>query len=396
MRLQWPRFSLKPEPDRAQDPCTARIGSTGDLNVLKAELGFPENTKVEIGNSCTGFLETMQKKKVERNSVLIGLSSKSDTANANKVSNLLATADARWWSVAGQAVKCGNYATDGIYSGMVVQYGADLPYLSYRGPTTGFLSQSVFCSRRSFVVDDLRRVRDAEPHMGTFPCVSDCALRTGVGRGGGYVAEWHAYPQETTGHYCRRFQEAMWPHILQDINSPQLQTLVILRNGLPPQIRQHVPMPTPDMTVGHMIEYILDAEIVAHAIQADAYVVEPQVPVDDAGLGEPQYEAGPIFPEDPIPAVPVYEVPAQEVGIEVEADDQDAADNMDAPEDQPEDPPIIDISSDDEDDGEEPDHEPGYGGWLDEDDPEEILYDDGDWDADSDSDASVITIEYTD
>ncbi|GMN66403.1 hypothetical protein TIFTF001_035464, partial [Ficus carica] len=52
----------------------------------------------------------MQKKKVERNSVLIGFSSSSDTANANKVSNLLATADARWWSMAGQAVKCGNYA----------------------------------------------------------------------------------------------------------------------------------------------------------------------------------------------------------------------------------------------------------------------------------------------
>ncbi|GMN66874.1 hypothetical protein TIFTF001_035932 [Ficus carica] len=144
-------FSLKPEPDRAQDPCTARIGSTGDLNMLKAELGFPQNTKTfsesalifkwnwisktvqEIGNSCTGFLETMQKKKVERNSVLIGFSSTSDTANANRVgldyglswkwtgrpnnsivarpvSNLLATADARWWSVAGQAVKCGNYA----------------------------------------------------------------------------------------------------------------------------------------------------------------------------------------------------------------------------------------------------------------------------------------------
>ncbi|GMN33052.1 hypothetical protein TIFTF001_048242 [Ficus carica] len=182
---------------------------------------------------------------------------------------------------------------------------------------------------------------------------------------------------------------------------PQLQTLVIIRNGLPPQIRQHVPMPTPDMTVGHAIEYILDAEIVTHAMQADAYVVEPQVPVDDAGLREPQYEVGPIFPEDPIPAVPVHEVPAQEAGIEVEADDQDAADNMDAPEDLPEDPPIIDISSDDEDDGDEPEHEPGYGGWLDEgdefeDDPEEILYDDGDWDADSDSDASLITIEYID
>ncbi|GMN65166.1 hypothetical protein TIFTF001_034239 [Ficus carica] len=77
----------------------------------------------------------------------------------------------------------------------------------------------------------------------------------------------------------------------------------------------------------------------------------------------------------------------------MEADDHDANDDMDAPED----PPIIDISSDDEDDGEEPEYEPGYEGWLDngdefEDDPEEILFDDGDWDADSNA-SSVVTIE---
>ncbi|GMN59402.1 hypothetical protein TIFTF001_028498 [Ficus carica] len=209
-----------------------------------------------------------------------------------------------------------------------------------------------------------------------------------------YVADWHAYPQESMGHYCRRFQEAMLPHIPQDIVSPGMQALVILRNGLPPQIRQHVPAPTPDMTVGHMIEYIMDAEVIVHAMQADTYVVEPQVPVDDAGIGEPMFEAGLAFSEDPIPVVPLQEVLAPE--DEIEADDHDVDYDMDAPED----PPIIDISSDDEDDGEEPEYEPGYGGWIDEgdefeDDPDEILYDDGDWDADSDA-SSVVTIEYID
>ena len=106
-----------------------------------------------------------------------------------------------------------------------------------------------------------------------------------------------------------------------------------------------------------------------------------------------------MFPEDPILVVPLQEVPAPEAEVEVEADDQDAADDIVAPEDQPEDPPVIDISSDDEDDREE--HEPGYEGWLDEemedfeDDPEEILFDDGDWDVDSDT-SSVVTIEYID
>ena len=99
-----------------------------------------------------------------------------------------------------------------------------------------------------------------------------------------YVADWHAYPQELMGHYCRRFQEAMLPHIPQDIVSPGMQALVILRNGLPPPIRQYVPMPTPEMTVGLMIDHILHAEVILHALQADAYVADHPVPVDDAGI----------------------------------------------------------------------------------------------------------------
>ncbi|GMN26227.1 hypothetical protein TIFTF001_046037 [Ficus carica] len=46
----------------------------------------------------------------------------------------------------------------------------------------------------------------------------------------GFVADWHAYPQESMGHYCQRFQEAMLPHIPQDIPSPGMQAIVILRN----------------------------------------------------------------------------------------------------------------------------------------------------------------------
>ncbi|GMN65028.1 hypothetical protein TIFTF001_034101 [Ficus carica] len=65
MRLQQPRFSSKSEPDRAQDPCTARIGATGHMT-----------------------------------SVLTGYNSASDTANPNKVSSLAATVDTRWGSMA--------------------------------------------------------------------------------------------------------------------------------------------------------------------------------------------------------------------------------------------------------------------------------------------------------
>ena len=120
-----------------------------------------------------------------------------------------------------------------------------------------------------------------------------------------YVADWHVYPQATTRYYCRRFQEAMLPHIPQDIPSPELQALVILRNRVPPKIRQHVPMPMLGMTVGNMIDDILGAEAVVHQIQATAVAGDHQAPADDAGIGEPVYEPGPAFPEDPVPAVPV-------------------------------------------------------------------------------------------
>ncbi|GMN49185.1 hypothetical protein TIFTF001_018361 [Ficus carica] len=128
MRLQWPRFSLKPEPDRAPDH--ARPG----LNLVRSSVltGFNSTSDttnpnkvnnlsvtvdarwrcmawrtVKCGNLAATRIEIVN---IVRDSVLTGSSSTSDTANANKVSNLLATADARWWSVAGQAVKCGKYA----------------------------------------------------------------------------------------------------------------------------------------------------------------------------------------------------------------------------------------------------------------------------------------------
>ncbi|GMN69426.1 hypothetical protein TIFTF001_038476 [Ficus carica] len=175
-----------------------------------------------------------------------------------------------------------------------------------------------------------------------------------------------------------------------------MQALVILRNGLLPQIRQFAPALMWDMTIRHMIDGIMEAKITAHAMQADAFVGEHPAPVDDARIGELIYEPGPVLPEDPIPAVPLPEIPAQEAEVGMDADAQDADDLLVAPDDQPEDPPVIDIQSDEE----EPEPEPEHAGWLEdeedfEDDPEEILFQDRDWEADSDA-SSVVTIEYID
>ena len=108
------------------------------------------------------------------------------------------------------------------------------------------------------------------------------------------------------------------------------------------------------MTVGNMIDDILGAEAVVHQIQDAAVAGDHQAPADDAGIGELVYEPSPAFPEDPVPADPVQEVPLQEAEVDAGADDFDPADFIVAPEDQPEDPPIIEISSDEE---EEPDED---------------------------------------
>ncbi|GMN21409.1 hypothetical protein TIFTF001_047274 [Ficus carica] len=216
-----------------------------------------------------------------------------------------------------------------------------------------------------------------------------------------FSAIWHAYPQESMAHYCQRFQEAMMPHIPQDIDSPELQTLVILRNGVPPHIRRFVLDPMRGMTVAHMVDSIIGAEFAAQAVQANVVDGDHQAPVDDAGLPELIHEPGPLFPEDPIPAVPLQEIPAHETEIGMDTDDQDIDDFIAAPEDQPEDPPVYDIPIDDEDpeleqeDEEDPDLQ--HAGWLEaeeedfEEDPEEFPLQDEDWEVDSD--VSVVTDE---
>ncbi|GMN58762.1 hypothetical protein TIFTF001_027861 [Ficus carica] len=127
MRLQWPRFSLKPEPDRAQDPCTARIDSTRDLNVLKVELKFstqqcPDGIQLDIGHSQPKVQLRLQHRLVVytclRNAtknvmlyVVVGLDyglSWKWTGRPNQfivarpVSSLAATVDTRWRAWTGE------------------------------------------------------------------------------------------------------------------------------------------------------------------------------------------------------------------------------------------------------------------------------------------------------
>ncbi|GMN27936.1 hypothetical protein TIFTF001_046188 [Ficus carica] len=186
-----------------------------------------------------------------------------------------------------------------------------------------------------------------------------------------FVADWYAYPQESTGHYCCRFQKIILPYIPQDMPHPQLQALVILRNGVPPRIRRFVMEPTIERTVGDMMDDILQVEVIAHMAQADAFMNEQQ------------------------------EIPAQEAEDQIDA--EGPADDLFASLDPLEDPPVIIIPSNDEDDEDEDDDmepEAEQDDWVEdiddaEVDPEEIRFHDGDWDVDSDaeSDVSMITLE---
>ncbi|GMN75719.1 hypothetical protein TIFTF001_056348 [Ficus carica] len=103
-----------------------------------------------------------------------------------------------------------------------------------------------------------------------------------------------------------RFQNAMLPYIPRDLGDPELQALYLLREGLPSEIRIFVPAPMAGMTVEHMINDIMEAEIIAHMLQVDALVDDIiQVPVDDVGIPKSLFEGGPLMLEDPIPAVPL-------------------------------------------------------------------------------------------
>ncbi|GMN19041.1 hypothetical protein TIFTF001_039709 [Ficus carica] len=172
-----------------------------------------------------------------------------------------------------------------------------------------------------------------------------------------YVADWGAYPNESLGHFCRRFQEAMLPHILPAFGSPLLQALFFLREGLPPNVRPFVPEPIVGMTFEGMIEAIMEAEITVQEIQAAAPEEDQVVPVYDAGIAEAGAEDNVMDPVD---------IPAN-------------------PEDHPEDPPVIIIDSDHEEEDEEDQEQ-----WVEqegaieedlddleesEEDPEEILFD---------------------
>ncbi|GMN65319.1 hypothetical protein TIFTF001_034379 [Ficus carica] len=82
----------------------------------------------------------------------------------------------------------------------------------------------------------------------------------------GYAADWRAYPNESMGHYCRRFQDAMLPYISRDLGDPELHALNLLREGLPSEIGIFVPAPMAGMTVEHMINDIIEAKIIAHIL----------------------------------------------------------------------------------------------------------------------------------
>ena len=102
----------------------------------------------------------------------------------------------------------------------------------------------------------------------------------------------------------------MFPYIPRDIGSSELQALHILREGLPPEVRQFVPALMMGVTLESMIDAIMEAEIIAHMLQAatpeDDYLL---VPIDNVGVREPLFQGGPILSEDPIPAVPLQEIP---------------------------------------------------------------------------------------
>ncbi|GMN59058.1 hypothetical protein TIFTF001_028151 [Ficus carica] len=93
MRLQRPRFSSKPEPDRAQDPCTARIGSIGNItstqqcpNGIQLDIGHSQNKQGKYNSAYSiDFVVYTCPRNATKNAMLYAV-----------VSSLAATLDTRW------------------------------------------------------------------------------------------------------------------------------------------------------------------------------------------------------------------------------------------------------------------------------------------------------------
>ena len=74
-----------------------------------------------------------------------------------------------------------------------------------------------------------------------------------------YVAEWQAYPNESMGHYRRRFRDAMLPYIPWDLDDLEWRALHIIKDGLPPKVKQFVPAPIMRISLEDMIDAIMEA-----------------------------------------------------------------------------------------------------------------------------------------
>ncbi|GMN46173.1 hypothetical protein TIFTF001_015362 [Ficus carica] len=97
-----------------------------------------------------------------------------------------------------------------------------------------------------------------------------------------YVVAWRLYPKESIGHYCQRFRDAMLPYIPLDMNRPMMQALHILKDGLPPEVRQFTPPPTIEMALDEMIDAITGAEIITYMVQVAPEFQAPEY--EDAAL----------------------------------------------------------------------------------------------------------------
>ena len=145
---------------------------------------------------------------------------------------------------------------NGVVSRITLWYGVDISNMSYRSTSPSFVSQSVssggcrlwwltleeptiprgsWADFRALIIARYGPSPDKEANIPYHDpeIYNDMYMRRYVS----YVINWHAYPNESMGHYCRRFQDAMLSYIPRDIGRPELQALHLIREGLPPETR---------------------------------------------------------------------------------------------------------------------------------------------------------------
>ncbi|GMN32459.1 hypothetical protein TIFTF001_041734 [Ficus carica] len=187
---------------------------------------------------------------------------------ARPVSNLQATSDTRWRSVAGRAVKCGNVRRYAFCPFIYIifddmdpdradeDWDAAMSFYELQPMLFDGTRRTMSLAAWLYDMESIFRICHNEARLQ----VSLANFRAQIIARYGPLSDKDADkpyrdPKIYPDMYHRRFQDAMLPHVPRVSANPELQASHVFWEGLPPEIRQFVPALMAGIIVGNMIDY---------------------------------------------------------------------------------------------------------------------------------------------